>query len=115
MSITQVSRERAKELGMEIRSNAAGPKAVRVELEFKTEGEFKNFERVDLRISLGERSLLSAALREDRSKPGRVVVSFVTDRAELEKIVLWVVAGRAREMTGYELRVKDFVELEKVR
>ena len=38
-----VSKERAKELGMEVRSTAAGPNQVRVELEFKTEGKFERF------------------------------------------------------------------------
>jgi predicted nicotinamide N-methyase len=115
MSIGDVSKERAKELGMEIRSNAAGPNAVRVELEFETKGELKSFVRVDLIIREGEKSLLFATLREEQSKPGRVVVSFAADRAILDKITLRVVAGAPMNLAGYDIRVKDFVELEKVR
>ena len=48
--VEDVSTERAKELGMEVRSQAAGPNHVTVELEFKTEGALKDFSRVDLRI-----------------------------------------------------------------
>ena len=55
--------------------------------------------------------LTSATLKEDRSKPGRVVVGFDADRAHLDKVVLrvWVSQGLGGEI--HELRVKDFVEL----
>jgi len=112
--IAQVTRDRAKELGMEIRSKAAGPKAVRLELEVAIKGKLKKFSRVDLRISEGGKSLVIAPLREDRSKPGRVVVGFAADRAHLDKITLWVmVPDMIPGGTIYELRVKDFVELDK--
>lgn len=115
-SIAPVSKERAKELGMEVRAKAAGPDDVRVELEFATTDKFKTFSHVDLRIGDGGKSLVTAALREDRSKPGRVVVSFAADRAHLDKLTLWVmVADMVPGGTAYELKVKDFVDLEKVR
>jgi hypothetical protein len=110
-----VTKERAKELNMELRSKAAGPKDVRVELEFKVEGELKNFSRVDLRLSDGEKSLLTAPLQEDRSRPGHVVVSFSADRTRLDKIKLWVMVPGVLGGVIHELRVKDFVELEKDR
>ena len=105
--IAPVSKEQAKEMGMEVRSERAGPNHVRVELEFKTEGKFGEFSpegkfkdrsRVELRIGEGDKlrifeidnTSLTAPLREDRSKPGRVVVSFNADRAHLDKINLWV-------------------------
>jgi hypothetical protein len=110
MDIEIVTRERAKALGMEVRSNPAGPKAVRVELEFETKGELKSFSRVDLEIRDGEK-WVSASLREERPTPGHVIVSFAADRANLDKITLRVVVQPApRDMTGYELRVKDFVK-----
>ena len=121
MSTEDVSKERAKELGMEIRSKAAGPDAVLVELEFETKGELRNFSperfsRVELRIVEGERSLLTAALQEKRPSPGHVVVSFAADRAQLDKITLTVVVGSGQlSGGGYELRLKDLVELEKLR
>jgi hypothetical protein len=88
--IAPVSKERAREMSIEVRSNAAGPNHVTVELEFKTEGALKNFSRVDLRIGEGDNPPVTAPLREDRSKPGRVVVSFTADRAQLDKLKLWV-------------------------
>jgi len=117
-----VSKEGAKELGLEVRSTAAGPDQVWVELAFKTEGKFEKFIPegkfashcgVELRIGEGKNPLVTAPLREDRSKPGRVVVSFTADRTELDKLKLWVVVPEPDGRTIYDLRVKDFVELKK--
>ncbi len=113
--IAGVSKERAKELGMEVRSTAAGPKQVRVELEFKAAGPLKNFNRVDLRFGEGDNPVVTAPLREDRSKPGRIVVSFNADRAQLDKINLRVMVPESAGGTAYQLRVKDFVQLMKDR
>jgi len=117
----RVSKERAKELGMEVRTTEAGPNQVRVELEFKTEGKFEKFSPegkfrdysgVELRIGEGKDPLVTAPLREDRSKPkpGRVVVSFTADRTQLDKLKLWVFVPESDGGTIYDLRVKDFVE-----
>jgi hypothetical protein len=111
--IAPVSKEQAKELGMEVRSTALGANQVRVELEFKTEGPLKNFSRVDLRFGEGNNPPLAAPLQEDRSKPGRIVVSFNVDRAHLDKINLWVYVPGSLGGTIYQLRIKDFVELKK--
>ena len=119
-----VSKERAKELGMEVRTTATGPNHVIVQLEFKTEGSFEGFSpegkfkhgsRVELRIGKGDNPPVTAPLREDRSKPGRVVVSFTTDRTQLDKLKLWVMAPESDGGTIYDLRVKDFVEPKKDR
>ena len=109
--IATVNRERAKELGMEVRVPAANPDQVRIELEFKLEGELKKFDRVDLRLGDGNKPLVTATLKEDRSKAGRVVVSFTTDRAQLDKVRLWVYVPGMDGGTIYEVRVKDFVEM----
>ena len=42
-SVAPVSKERAKKLGMEVRSTAASHNQVWVELEFKIEGKLKDF------------------------------------------------------------------------
>ena len=119
MEITHVSKEQAKALGMEIRAKANGTNAVWVELEFKTEGELKRFNRennsrVELEIRDGEKLLVgSAALREKRSSSGSIVVSLMVSRGYLDKITLTVVVGSGQlSGGGYELRVKDSVEHE---
>jgi len=113
--IAPISKERAKEMGMEVRSHAAGPNDVRVELEFKTEGELKSVSEVHLRFNDGGKTVVTAPLREDRSNAGRVVVSFSADRTRLDKLSLWVMCPMSRGGTVYELRVKDFVDMEKLR
>jgi len=114
--IEPVSKERAKELGLEIRSKANAPDQVSVELEIKTEGKATNLNpgkvnRVELQMKEGKTCLVSANLREDRSKPGRVVVSFAADRAQLDRITLRVWVGQGLGGDIHELRVKDFVDL----
>ncbi len=44
LSIAQVSKEQAKEWGMEVRWKAAGPGRVWVEVEFKKEGRLQGFD-----------------------------------------------------------------------
>jgi hypothetical protein len=102
-------------MGMEVRSERAGPNHVRVELEFKAEGELKDYSRVELQMGGGDNPSVTAPLREDRSKPGRVVVSFTADRAQLDKLSLWVMVPGNEGGTAYVLRVKDFVEPKKDR
>ena len=117
MTIEQVSKERAKELGMEVRTKANGPNDIWVELEFKAEGKFKDFSHVSLEIREGKQLLVGyAALREKRSSSGSVVVNFMANRAFLDKITLTVVvADVPLGGSGYEVRVKDFTESEKSR
>lgn len=109
---------------MEVRTTATGPNHVIVQLEFKTEGKFEEFSpegkfkdrsRVELRIGEGDNPPVTAPLREDRSKPGRVVVNFTSDRTQLDKLKLWVMVPESLGGTIYDLRVKDFVEPNKDR
>jgi hypothetical protein len=113
--IAPVDKQRAKELDMEVRSEAAGPNQVRVELDFNAERELKNFSRVDLRLGEGDNPLLTAPLQEDRSKPRRVAVNFTAERAHLDKITLRVMVPEKLGGTAYQLRMKDFVKPEKGR
>lgn len=115
ISIEQVSTERAKELGLEVRALPSGPDAVRVQLEFETKGELKTFRRVDLEIWDGETFVMSAALKESQPTPGRVVVGFAVRRTDLPGITLRVLEGDAFNLVGHDLRLKDFVDLEKLR
>ncbi len=113
--IAPVSKEKAKDMGMEVRSNATGPNHVIFELEFKIEGELKKFSRVDLRFGQGNNPPLTVSLREDRSKPGRVAVSFTADRAHVDKITLWIMVPETDGGTIYQVLPKEFVEAQKDR
>jgi hypothetical protein len=115
MEIADVNKDRARELEMEIRAQPSGPDAVRVELEFPTKGEMKLFSRVNLEISDGKKLLLSSSLLpEKESKPGRILVNFIADRAQLDRISLMVIVGEIDGRTGYLIKVKDFVDLTKL-
>src|SRR5262245_46639530 len=113
--IAPVAKERAKDLGMEVRSTADGPNHVRVELEFRPVGELKDFSHVDLRVGRGVGPPVTSRLQEDRSRPGRVAVRFTAERGKLDRINLWVMIPGLDGGAVYELRVKDFVELKKDR
>jgi hypothetical protein len=116
MTIEDVSRDRARELGLEIRAKPAGPDAVRIELEFELKGALKKYDRVELEFRDGKKLLVTTALREEHPKSGRIVVSFAADRAHLDKATLMmVVMDVPLGGSGYQIRVKDFVELEKLR
>jgi hypothetical protein len=112
-SVATVTKEEAKKLDMQVRSAPAGPKHVSVELDFPTDGELKGFSRVDMHLGQGDDPPLIVSLREDRSKQGRVVVSFIAHADQLEKITLSVMIPGSRGGVIYEVRVKDFVEAKK--
>jgi hypothetical protein len=105
-----VTEARAKALGFEFRLKEGTPEQiVRVEFEFKAEGELKNYARVDLETRDHAKFVMSTPLREERSSTGRIVISFASDRAHLEKLTLRVLVGHPSDLSGYDLRVKDFV------
>src|SRR5690349_22647247 len=91
-SIGIVSKADAKEMGLEVRATPAGPEAAWLELEFKPEGKLKAYSHVELEINEGEKLLVAyAALSEQKSSSGSIVVRFMANRAYLEKITLTVV------------------------
>ncbi len=116
--LDDVTPTRAKSLGIEIRTAKAGPNHLRVEMEFKTDGELKPYvegslkehSRVDLRVGLEDNPPVTASLREDRTKAGSVTVSFVADKAELDKIALWIMIPEPLGGTAYMVRMKHFVQ-----
>jgi hypothetical protein len=120
--VLQVSKEEAKKLGMNLQALEAGANHISVTLEFKTDGRFNVFSpeskhndrsRVELWIGQGDHAQVSAALREDRSKAGSIVVNFTVDRAQLDHCNLRVAVPYSDGGLGgmqIRLRVKDFVE-----
>jgi hypothetical protein len=113
--IDTVTTERAKALGLQFRAEASGPDAVRVWLEFEKQGELERYLYVVLEVKDGEKLLSDSELRERKSRPGRVVVSFVADRAKLAQFTLRVVEQTSASRVGHVMRVKDFVDLDKLR
>jgi len=112
LSIEDVSTNRAKELGVTIRTNMNGQAGIQVWMEFKTEGELKKITYVELQIGDGEHRIMSAPLLVSYPSPERGTVRFSAYPAYLSKCILTIaVYGGPKGDRGYRFKVKDFVEL----
>ena len=116
MSIEIVSKERAQELGIEVRATANGPNEAWVEMEFRAAGELEKFSHVSLEIRDGDKLLLGySSLQTKKTSSGSLVVGFLVNREDLQHVTLSVVEGFPTNYTGHELPLRDFVDLENLR
>jgi hypothetical protein len=114
ISVENLTRDRAKELGIELKAKANGPREAWIELEFKPEGQLKEFQHVSLEIRDGDQFLLGwTPLEAKPTGTGSVVVRVMANRAFLGKVTLRIVTG-ATDDVGRDLRIRDFVDLEKL-
>lgn len=113
--IEDVSPERAKELGVAVRARPNGNAGIKVTLEFKPEGVLKDFNRVELRMTAEEKSLVSAPLHVALPTPDRATANFSAEPSLLagSSLTIFVPGGLGGE--AYRFKVKDFVEVEKLR
>ncbi|MFM8468439.1 MAG: hypothetical protein ACKODH_00470 [Limisphaerales bacterium] len=81
VQIAEVSKERAKEMGVTLRSRPNGDAGVAVWIEFKAAGALKNFTRVELRMTSGGKHLVSAPLQVTRKAGDLVEAYFSADPA----------------------------------
>jgi len=112
-SIGLVSKEQAKEMGIEVRATPAGPENAWIELKLKPEGKLKDFHHVELEIRDGKKSVVSWCPLRGRLESGKVVVRFMASRAYISKIILTLVYGDMEDL-GDELHLKDFIEEKKI-
>lgn len=116
MEIAEVSKERAKELGVTLRSRPNGDAGVAVWIEFRAAGVLKNFTRVELRMTSGGKHFMSAPLQATRKPDGVVEAYFSADPDQLAGSTLLIaVTDAPRTHIGYVFRVKEFVEPLKAR
>ena len=114
-SIGFVTKEKAKEWGLEVRLEGSGREQAWLEMEFNPAGELKDFHHVELEINKGEKFLLGyAPLQETKLQSRRVRIRFLVNRAFAEKISLCIVVGVMQDV-GYEVRVKEFVQAKKTK
>jgi len=112
-SFGDVSRERAKELGVTIRTHTNGAAGIQVWLEFKAEGELQKITYIELRIGEAESRIMSASLPVSYATPGKGVVSFSVYPAYLSQSTLMIVVYNGpKGDVGYRFKIKDFIELE---
>src|SRR3954466_10342542 len=115
ISVGGVSKDQAKELGIELRAKPNGPNEAWIELEFKPEGKLADFQHVSLEIADGDQFQLGwTPLKDERTSTGSVVVRLMGNRAFLEKVTLRIVLGATGEV-GDDLRIKDFVDIKGLR
>jgi len=117
MLITDVSRAKAKEMGVAIRSHKNGDAGVKVRLEFRTQGVLKDFNRVELIIcansQLGAKRLVSAPLLAERPAADSVSACFSADPSYLATSEVWIIVNDPPlGGTGYRFKVIDFIEPE---
>ncbi len=115
MGIGFVSPKEAKELGIELRVTDSGPDAHWVELEFKPEGRFKEFQWVSMEIADGEKLLLGYTTLKETRESGKITIRFMAGRAYVDKITLRIVTGFPSNYSGHDLRLKEFIKPEKAR
>lgn len=112
ISVGQVSKKRAKELGIELRARAGGPKHAWIELEFKAGGKLEKFRHVSLEVpDGGELALGWTPLKDRRTSNGNVIVRVMGSRKFLENVTLRIVLGDFGG-TGLDVRIRDFVDLD---
>jgi hypothetical protein len=107
--IEDVSKERAKELGITVRLQPR-PEDVWVQVEFKPTGPKKEFKRTDLDVTQGGKRLVAATLMPWKPTPDSMRFDFYIDPAALPNstvtIVVWEdgITG-----IGHRLKMKDFM------
>ncbi|MGB0579595.1 MAG: hypothetical protein ACPGVU_07835 [Limisphaerales bacterium] len=110
-------------MGIEVRSNAAGPKHVQVQIEFTRKGRLQKFGtdkdgRIVLRlrdsnksVAAGSRTLLVAPLQFQQPKPGRVSVAIMARRDQVAHMSVMIHVMEGMSMMAFNLELKEFVDL----
>ena len=115
ISTRNVTKNEAKELGVELRAKPNGPNEAWIELEFKPEGKLAGFSHVSLEISDGEKFQLGwTPLKDVRTRSGSILVRLMGNRRYLQNVTLRIVRG-VTEDVGEDIRIKDFVDLNELR
>ena len=120
ISVGQLSKEQAAELGITMKHRTNGDAGVMVWLEFKKEGFLEAFTYAELQLTDARgKHHISARLQPNpvvHGQPKEVVsVAFSADPAQLENCAIMIVAyGSSRGDVGYVLKVKDFLDLKGV-
>lgn len=115
MEIGILTKEKAKEWGLTVKARKNGMAGVAVTVEFKMQGELKSFNRAELQVWDGKKYELLVPVQAAHPTPDSVSVTFSGDPAFLAKSQLMIILSEPPEGgTGYEMQVKEFVDLEKI-
>jgi hypothetical protein len=119
--MAHVGKAEAKELKIDVKTEEVGPNHYRVTMEFVPEGKLKEYvegpmvraSHVEMTVGDGDNPPVSAALREHRTKDGKVSVIFTVERTQVDKIRLHIWVPSALTGTVFVMQMKDFVEAKK--
>lgn len=120
LSVGNLSKDDAAELGLRLKHRPNGDAGVMVWLEFKKEGLLEKFTYAEFRMQdANGRHLVSARLQPHPVAHGQpqelVSVAFSADPGQLKHCAFFVAAyGSSRGDVGYILNVKDFLDLQQV-
>ena len=113
IGIETVSKEQAaKDFNATIRTETVGTNQVGVWLEFSPKGKLKTFSSVQLEITSGGQTLVSATLAPSKQTEDVVQVYFMTDPAHLSTIrltVFYKISGGFPPYDGIRFYVNDFI------
>jgi hypothetical protein len=110
--IEDSTKERAKELGIEITTKIMSGTEVGAWIEFKPKGKLKEFSHVGLEITANGKKVVSANVLPSRKSEDIVTVPFYTDLEFLPacKVTVYVWSESGRGGIGYRFNVKDIVK-----
>lgn len=111
--LTDVTREKAKVLGITVRSKAR-ENDVWVQMEFKTTGPMKNFTWADLELTQGGKQLVTVPIlprkpTNDSPEESKQLAFYIDPAALPNATVTVVVYDEPLTGTGYRFKMKDFL------
>jgi|GEM_PF-1083087 len=115
MDIGILTKEKAKEWGLTVKAHKNGMAGIAVTVEFKMQGELKSFNRAELQVWDGKKYEVLVPVMVVHPTPDSVSVTFSGDPAFLAKSQLMIILSEPpMDGSGYEMQVKEFVDLAKV-
>lgn len=110
--IQPVAQDKAKELGITVRSQPSANDDLIVIVEFKKQGEMREFRWADLELSRNGKRVISSAIQPRTTDKDTVRLDLYMDPAAVpDTSVTIFVYNQPRGGIGYRLKLKDFYPL----
>jgi hypothetical protein len=108
--IQDVSPDKAKALGITVRSQLSANDDLMVIVEFKKQGDMKEFRWADMELSRNGKRVISSAIQPLSTDKDTVRLDLYMDPAAIADTMVTVfVYNEPRSGVGYRLRLKDFL------
>jgi hypothetical protein len=109
--LEDVTKERARELGVTVRSEDRGAAGVKLWLEFKPQGQLKNFGRAELEVNADGKHVVTAPLLASHPTKDLVSIQFTAAPSYLANSIVTLIVPGGLGGEGYRFPMKEFVEL----